>query len=90
MILDYGYFGDVVLLDTTYCTNHANRPLAFFYSYGFIHYRGSINFGATLMHDETIESFKWLFDTFLQAQKKKNQRRSSLTKIKKWQVHLQK
>ncbi|XP_004490690.1 protein FAR1-RELATED SEQUENCE 5-like [Cicer arietinum] len=42
MVLDYGYFGDVVSLDTTYCTNHVNRPL-------------------------TIESFKWLFDTFLQA-----------------------
>nr|KYP41139.1 Protein FAR-RED IMPAIRED RESPONSE 1 [Cajanus cajan] len=28
MILDYGYFGDVVSLDTTYSTNHANSPLA--------------------------------------------------------------
>ncbi|XP_058752672.1 protein FAR1-RELATED SEQUENCE 5-like [Vicia villosa] len=46
MVLDYGYFGDVVSLDTTYCTNHANRPL-------------------------TIESFKWLFDTFLQAHSNK-------------------
>ncbi|XP_045791852.1 protein FAR1-RELATED SEQUENCE 5-like [Trifolium pratense] len=30
MISDYGYFGDVVSLDTTYCTNGANRPLALF------------------------------------------------------------
>lgn len=65
MVLDYGYFGDVVSLDTTYCTNHANRPLALFS--GFNHYRSSIIFGAALLYDETIESFKWLFDTFLQA-----------------------
>ena len=35
MILDYGYFGDVVSLDTTYCTNDANRPLAFFFFFWF-------------------------------------------------------
>lgn len=69
MILDYGYFGDVVSLDTIYCTNHANRPLAMFC--GFNHYRGSIIFGAALLYDETIESFKWLFDTFLQAHNNK-------------------
>ena len=69
MILDYGYFGDVVSLDTTYCTNHANRPLALFS--GFNHYRGTIIFGAALMFDETSESFRWLFDTFLQAHNNK-------------------
>ncbi|RHN75693.1 putative transcription factor FAR family [Medicago truncatula] len=69
MILDYGYFGDVVSLDTTYCTNYANRPLAFFS--GFNHYRGSVIFGAALMYDETSESFRWLFDTFLQAHNNK-------------------
>lgn len=69
MILDYGYFGDVVSLDTTYCTNDANRPLAFFS--GFNHYRGTIIFGAALMYDETIPSFKWLFETFLQAHNNK-------------------
>ena len=71
MILDYGYFGDVVSLDTTYCTNHNNRPLAFFFLSCFNHYRGSIIFGAALMYDETIKSFKWLFDTFLQAHNNK-------------------
>nr|KYP48164.1 Protein FAR1-RELATED SEQUENCE 5 [Cajanus cajan] len=65
MILDYGYFGDVVSLDTTYCTNRANRPLALFS--GFNHYRGIVIFGATLLYDETTESFKWLFETFLEA-----------------------
>lgn len=69
MILDYVYFGDVVSLDTTYCTNHANRPLALFSSFN--HYRGTIIFGAALMFDETSESFRWLFDTFLQAHNNK-------------------
>ncbi|GAU38767.1 hypothetical protein TSUD_64980 [Trifolium subterraneum] len=72
MILDYGYFGDVVSLDTTYCTNNVNRPLALFS--GFNHYRGSIIFGAALLYDETTESFKWLFDTFLQANNNKKPR----------------
>ena len=46
MILDYGYFGDVVSLDTTYCTNNAHRPLALFS--GFNHYRQAIIFGVAL------------------------------------------
>lgn len=65
MILDYGYFGDVVSLDTTHCTNHANRPLALFS--GFNHFRGAVIFGAALLYDETIPSFEWLFETFLEA-----------------------
>jgi zinc finger SWIM domain-containing protein 3 len=65
MIMDYGYFGDVVSLDTTYCTNGANRPLALFS--GFNHHRGTIIFGCALLYDETAESFKWLFETFLHA-----------------------
>ncbi|GAU40431.1 hypothetical protein TSUD_397500 [Trifolium subterraneum] len=72
MVLDYGYFGDVLSLDTTYCTNDANRPLALFS--GFNHYKGSVIFGAALMYDEIIESFKWLFDTFLQAHNNKKPR----------------
>jgi len=69
MVLDYRYFGDVVSLDTTYCTNRANRPLALFT--GFNHYRGSIIFGVALMYDESSVSFKCLFDTFLQAHNNK-------------------
>ena len=69
MILDYAYFGDVVSLDTTYCTNHAKRPLALFS--GFNQYQGSVIFGAALLYDETSDSFKWLFDTFLQAHNNK-------------------
>ena len=37
MVLDYGYFGNVVSLDATYGTNRANRPLALFSRFN--HYR---------------------------------------------------
>ncbi|KAH1242225.1 Protein FAR1-RELATED SEQUENCE 7 [Glycine soja] len=60
-----GYFGDVVSLDTTYCTNQANMPLALFSSFN--HYRSLVIFGAALLYDETNESFKWLFKTFSKA-----------------------
>ncbi|XP_073045600.1 protein FAR1-RELATED SEQUENCE 5-like [Primulina eburnea] len=69
MLIDYEYFGDVVSLDTTYCNNRAYRPLAIFS--GFNHHRGAVIFGATLLYDETAASFKWLFETFLEAHKQK-------------------
>ncbi|XP_057771200.1 protein FAR1-RELATED SEQUENCE 5-like [Salvia miltiorrhiza] len=69
MLIDYEYFGDVVSLDTTYCTNRANRPLAIFS--GFNHHRKAVIFGASLLYDETAASFKWLFETFLEAHKQK-------------------
>jgi zinc finger SWIM domain-containing protein 3 len=65
MLLDYHCFGDVISLDTTYCTIGDHRPLAIFS--GFNHYREGVIFGAALLYDETTESFKWLFETFLQA-----------------------
>ncbi|XP_047979428.1 protein FAR1-RELATED SEQUENCE 5-like [Salvia hispanica] len=69
MLIDYEYFGDVVSLDTTYCTNRDNRPLAVFS--GFNHHRKAVIFGATLLYDETTASFKWLFETFLDGHKHK-------------------
>jgi zinc finger SWIM domain-containing protein 3 len=69
MIIDYGYFGDVVSLDSTYCTNKSHRPLAIIS--GFNHHRGAVVFGAALLYDETTESYKWLFETFLEAHKQK-------------------
>jgi zinc finger SWIM domain-containing protein 3 len=65
MIIDYAYFGDVITFDTTYGTNKELRPLDVFT--GFNHHRGVLNFGATLLCDETAESFKWLFESFLNA-----------------------
>ena len=49
--------------DTTYGTNKALRPLGVFT--GFHHHRGVVVFGAALSYDETAESFKWLFERFL-------------------------
>ncbi|XP_043710243.1 protein FAR1-RELATED SEQUENCE 5-like [Telopea speciosissima] len=39
---------------------------------GFNHHKGVVIFEAAILYDETIESFKWLFETFLEshAQKK--------------------
>ncbi|KAI9159634.1 hypothetical protein LWI28_000453 [Acer negundo] len=65
MIIDYGQFGDVVSFDTTYKINRANRPFAVFV--GLNRHRETVIFGAALMYDETIDSFIWLFETFLKA-----------------------
>ncbi|XP_056687470.1 protein FAR-RED ELONGATED HYPOCOTYL 3-like [Spinacia oleracea] len=63
MLIDYALFGDVVAFDTTFGTNKEHRPLGVFV--GFNHFRETTVFGAALLYDETIESFKWLFETFL-------------------------
>jgi zinc finger SWIM domain-containing protein 3 len=65
MFTDYAYFGDVVNFDTTFGTNRESRPFGIFV--GFNHFRETVIFGAVLMYDETFESFKWLFETFLKA-----------------------
>ena len=65
MINDYGYFGDIIIFDTTYKTNKNYRPLGVFV--GLNNHRQTVIFGATLLYDETIPSFRWLFETFLKA-----------------------
>ena len=55
MVIDYANFGDVVTFDTTYGTNNELRPLGVFT--GFNHHKGLTVFGATLLYDETAESF---------------------------------
>lgn len=69
MLIDFEYFGDVVSLDTTYCTNRAHRPLAIFS--GFNHHRWAMIFCAALLYDETATLFKWFYETFLEAHKQK-------------------
>ncbi|KAK9684739.1 hypothetical protein RND81_10G228600 [Saponaria officinalis] len=63
MLIDYALFGDVFAFDTTFGTNKENRPLGVFV--GFNHFREVVVFGAALLYDETAESFKWLFKTFI-------------------------
>jgi zinc finger SWIM domain-containing protein 3 len=72
MITDYFYFGDVLTFDTTYGTNKELRPLVVFT--GFNHHRGVVIFGAALLYDETVESYKWLFESFLGAHEGKKPR----------------
>ncbi|XP_013584280.1 PREDICTED: protein FAR1-RELATED SEQUENCE 5-like [Brassica oleracea var. oleracea] len=64
-INDYNLFGDVICFDTTYKTNEYDRPFAPFV--GVNHHKQTVVFGAALLYDETTESFKWLFETFLGA-----------------------
>jgi zinc finger SWIM domain-containing protein 3 len=65
MLTDYAYFGDVVSFDTTFGTNKESMSFEVFV--GFNHFRETVVFGVVLMYDETFESFKCLFETFLKA-----------------------
>ena len=65
MIADYAHFGDVVSFDTTFGMNRDSRHFGVFV--GFNQFREIVVFGAVLMYDETFESFKWRFETFVKA-----------------------
>jgi zinc finger SWIM domain-containing protein 3 len=64
-IMDYVCFGDAVSFDTTFQTNKFEMPFAPLL--GTNHHKQTIIFGAALLFNETIESFIWLFQTFLTA-----------------------
>ncbi|XVF57931.1 hypothetical protein PTKIN_Ptkin07bG0022000 [Pterospermum kingtungense] len=63
--IDYDYFGDVVVFDTTYRTNRYNLVCAPFV--GINNHRQTIMFGCAFLLDETTASFTWLFRSFLQS-----------------------
>lgn len=65
MIVDYSDFGDVVCFDTSYKFCKDSRPFAPFL--GINNHRQMIIFGAALLYDESVESFKWLFHVFIKA-----------------------
>jgi zinc finger SWIM domain-containing protein 3 len=65
MLTEYAYFGDVVSFDTTFGTNKESRPFGVFV--GFNQFRETVVFSVVLLYDETFESFKWLFETFIKA-----------------------
>ncbi|KAL6518769.1 hypothetical protein OROHE_017522 [Orobanche hederae] len=65
MLVDYINFGDVVCLNTTHLQNKDCRPLVLFY--GINNHKQILVFGAAFLHDDTAQSFKWLFRTFLKA-----------------------
>ncbi|XP_031475738.1 protein FAR1-RELATED SEQUENCE 5-like isoform X2 [Nymphaea colorata] len=60
--LDYDCFGDVVCFDTTLIANSSGRPFGLFI--GINHHKQSVVFGATLLYDQSSETFEWLFQTF--------------------------
>ena len=64
-IMDYASFGDAVSFDTTFQINKFEMPFAPLL--GTNHHKQTIIFGAALLFNETIESFVWLFETFLTA-----------------------
>jgi len=71
-IMDYKCFGDAVSFDTTFQTNKFEMPFAPIL--GTNHHKQTIIFGAALIFNETIESFVWLFETFLKAMSGKHPR----------------
>jgi hypothetical protein len=62
---NYVHFGDVLSFDTTYSTNQYDMKFAPFTRVN--HHMRSIFLGAAFLADEKIESYVWLFQTFLQA-----------------------
>jgi hypothetical protein len=61
--LDYACFGDAVSFDTTFQTNKFEMPFALLL--GANHHKQTVIFGCALLFNEIIESFVWLFETFL-------------------------
>ncbi|OMO54391.1 hypothetical protein CCACVL1_27823 [Corchorus capsularis] len=59
----YGYFGDVVAIDTTCLTDKYEVPLVSFV--GVNHHGQSVLLGCGLLAGETIESYAWLFRAWL-------------------------
>lgn len=64
-VIDYSHFGDIVCFDTTYRTNVYNLPVTPFL--GVNHHKQFVLFGIALLLDESMNSFVWLFETWLKA-----------------------
>ena len=65
MLDDYTLFGDLVVFDTTYRTNKYDMICAPFV--GMNHHSKNVMFGCGFLMNEKIESFIWLFKTFLKS-----------------------
>lgn len=62
---NYSLFGDVISFDSTYRSNRYN--LVFTPFTGVNHHKSCVTFGAAFIPNEKIESYKWVFRTFLKA-----------------------
>ena len=64
---DFRIYGDVVIFDTTYCTNKYNlicAPLV-----GINNHWNTTMFGCAFKADEKVESFVWVLEQFKEAMK---------------------
>ena len=61
--LDYTCFGDVLAFNTTYRTNTYRKPLVILVNIN--HYHQTIAFGCALLVDESVSTYIWLLETFL-------------------------
>ena len=59
---EYIDFGDAVTFDTTHKTNLYDKPLGMFV--GCNHHLQCTVFGFTLLGDETVDTFEWVFNAF--------------------------
>lgn len=64
-MVDYTYFSDTVCFETSYHSSLYDLPVALFI--GINSHKQVIVFGGALLLDETVQSFLWLFKTFLAA-----------------------
>ena len=62
---NYSVYGDMVSVDATYTTNQYNMKFVPFTRVN--HHLQSVFLGAAFLADEKIESYVWLFKTFLKA-----------------------
>ncbi|KAJ6749836.1 hypothetical protein OIU85_000466 [Salix viminalis] len=64
-MVDYDYFGDVLILDTTLRMDKYDMICAPFW--GLNHHLQYVMFGCAFLLDESKESFVWLLETFMEA-----------------------
>lgn len=62
---DYEWFGDVLIFDSTYKTNVYGKPLVVFV--GGNNHRATILFACAILVDETIDSYTWALEKFLES-----------------------
>lgn len=65
----YTTIGDVITFDTIYKTNNIHKSIGLFVGYN--NYSNTVVFAATLLCDEIIPSFEWMFETFLKVMDEK-------------------
>ncbi|XP_034694589.1 protein FAR1-RELATED SEQUENCE 5-like [Vitis riparia] len=63
--MDYACFGDVLAFDTTYRTNAYKKPLVVLV--GVNHHHQTVVFGCALLIDESVGTYEWVLETFLEA-----------------------